>query len=267
MMLEQSNGERSLGYRIIYTLVLSGAVLLLLGILGAVTPSQVAHAQSEMPKDEFERRVRTYILDNPEVIAEALQRLEERERAAQASAAKAVLKARADEVLRDPESPVGGDPEGDVTVVEFFDYNCGYCRQMAPQLATAQASDAKLRVVYKEFPVLGSTSNFAAKAALAAHRQGKYVPFHKALMGGKDTLTEDGVLQIAAGLGLDLERLKKDIDDPSIQATIDRNLALGQALHITGTPAFAIGEQIVPGAVDLKTLQQLIREARDRKDR
>ena len=138
---------------------------------------------------------------------------------------------------------------------------------MAPHLATAQANDAKLRIVYKEFPVLGSTSNFAAKAALAAHRQGKYVPFHKALMGGKETLTEDGALQIAAGLGLDLQRLKQDIDDPSIQAAIDRNLALGQALHITGTPAFAIGEQIVPGAVDVKTLQQLIREARGRKDR
>lgn len=267
MRLEPSNGKGSPGPRIIYTLALSGAALLMLGILGTVIPSQMAHAQSGLPKDEFERRVRTYILDHPEVIAEALQRLEERERAAQASAAKAVLKARADEVLRDPESPVGGDPEGDVTVVEFFDYNCGYCKQMAPHLAMAQTDDAKLRIVYKEFPVLGSNSNFAAKAALAAHRQGKYVPFHKALMGGKDTLTEDGVLQIAGSLGLDLQRLRKDMDDPSIQAAIERNLGLGQALHINGTPAFAIGEQIVPGAVDLKTLQQLIREARDRKER
>ena len=151
MMLEQSNGKGSLGHRIIYTLAPSAAALLMFGILYTITPLPVAYAQSEMPKDEFERRVRTYILNHPEVIAEALQRLEERERAAQASAAKAVLKARADEVLRDPESPVGGDPEGDVTVVEFFDYNCGYCRQMAPHLAKAQANDAKLRIVYKEF--------------------------------------------------------------------------------------------------------------------
>jgi protein-disulfide isomerase len=218
-----------------------------------------------MPKDEFERRVRAYLLEHPEVIAEALQGLEQRERVAQATAAKSVLKTRADELLRDPASPVGGNPQGDVTLVEFFDYNCPYCRQVVPHMAKAEASDPKLRIVYKEFPILGPNSTFAAKAALAAHRQGKYAALHKALMETKGTLVEKGVIETAGRLGLDVELLKKDMADPAIQAHIDRNLALARALQINGTPSFVIGEQIVPGAVDLATLERLIREAREKK--
>lgn len=257
--------KSGLGWLIISAIVLLGAALLFFSDVGTFGPTRLAHAQSNMPQDEFDRRIRAYLLDNPEVIAEALQRLEDRERAAQASAAKSALKARADEVLRDPDSPVSGNPEGDVTLVEFFDYNCPYCKRVAPDMAKAEVNDAKLRVVYKEFPILGPSSTFAAKAALAAHRQGKYVAFHKVLMETKGTLTEKVVLAAAGRLGLDLDRLKADMTTPGIQAAIDRNLALARALSINGTPAFVIGEQIVPGAVDLATMERLIGEARGKK--
>lgn len=216
----------------------------------------------DVPKDEFERRVRAYLLDNPEVIIEAMQVLEARQRTAAQTEVQAVLTARADEVFRDPESPVGGNPEGDVTLVEFFDYNCPYCRQVAPVMAKAEAADQKLRVVYKEFPILGPNSIFAAKAALAAHRQERYVPFHQALMQSKSAVNEETVLATAAKIGLDVDRLKADMNDSAIQTAIDRNLALAGVLRINGTPSFVVGEEIVRGATDLNTLQGLIQKAR-----
>jgi protein-disulfide isomerase len=218
---------------------------------------------SDLPADEFERRVRAYLLDNPEVIVEAMQRLEARRRAAAQDEVRAVLAARADEVFRDVASPVGGNPQGDVTLVEFFDYNCPYCRQVAPAVSEAAAADGQLRIVYKEFPILGPNSVFAAKAALAAHRQERYVAFHQALMQVRGTVNEDAVLAAAAKVGLDIERLRTDMQDAELQAAIDRNLALAAALRINGTPGFVIGDETLRGAAELKTLQALIRKARE----
>ncbi|NJO23452.1 MAG: DsbA family protein [Sphingomonadales bacterium] len=249
---------------IAFVLVSAAAAWLVLGSSFG-EPRRSAASPTDMPQAEFERRVRAYLLENPEVIAEALQRLEQRQQTAQASEAKAALKKHADKLLRDPASPVGGDPKGDVSLVEFFDYNCPYCRQVAPHMVKVEASDPKLRIVYKEFPILGPNSTFAAKAALAAHRQGKYAELHKALMEVKGPTTEKTVLDTAGRLGLDLDRLKVDMADPAVQAAIDLNLALARALNINGTPAFVIGEQIVPGAVDLSTLERLIHEAREKK--
>jgi protein-disulfide isomerase len=132
-------------------------------------------------------------------------------------------------------------------------------------LAKAESNDPKLRIVYKEFPILGPNSRFAANAALAAHRQGKYVVFHQALMQAKGIVDETKVLATAAAVGLDVERLKPDMEDPAIRAAIDRNLELARALRIDGTPAFVIGEQIVRGAVDLDTMERFTREAREKK--
>jgi protein-disulfide isomerase len=134
--------------------------------------------EATLPNDELDQRIRAYILEHPEVIVEAMQRLRARQQAAQASEAEAVLRARADEVFRDATSPVGGNPDGDVTLVEFFDYNCPYCRSVAPVMNEAEAADPQLRIVYKEFPILGPNSVYVAKAALAAHRQGRYLAFH-----------------------------------------------------------------------------------------
>jgi protein-disulfide isomerase len=264
-MAERSTiSTQKLGWLLIPGVVLMGAALWFIADPSLRGTSQISGAQSNVPTDEFERRVRAYLLENPEVIVEAMQRFEDRQRAADANEAKSILKSRAEELLRDLASPVGGNPQGDVTLVEFFDYNCPYCRQVAPHMVKAEANDPKLRIVYKEFPILGPNSTFAAKAALAAHRQGKYVGFHRALMETKGTVTESNVLETAEKLGLDLARLKVDMADAAIQAAIDRNLTLAQVLRINGTPGFVIGDQIVPGAVDLATLERLIRESREK---
>lgn len=258
----RKRSPRLIGW-VAFVLVLVGAAVAWFALdPGFQAGRGVSGIASEMSKDEFEQRLRAYLLDNPEVIVEALQRLQARRSAAGAGEVQAVLKARADEVFRDPESPVGGNPEGDVTLVEFLDYNCPYCRRVAPVMIEAEAADPQLRIVYKEFPILGPNSFFAARAALAAHRQGRYVAFHKALMRVDGAANEDTVLAVAAEVGLDVQRLKADMQDPAIRASIDRNLALARALRITGTPGFVVGEQILRGATDLNTLQALIRQAR-----
>ncbi|WP_292402191.1 DsbA family protein [Mesorhizobium sp.] len=224
-----------------------------------------AIAASEMSQDQFDQRIHDYILAHPEVIMEALQSLDARQREAAAKAAKTALAAKADEIFRDPASPVGGNAHGNVTMAEFFDYNCPYCRQVAPIIAQAVADDPQLRIVYKEFPILGPDSMFAAKAALAAQRQGKYAEFHKALYDARTRVTEAVVLRVAAAIGLDVPRLKADMQQPDIQAAIDKNAQLAQALGITGTPGFVVGEQIFPGATDRATMKKLIEQARSSK--
>ena len=232
---------------------------------GGRPPTTVGSVAADMPQAEFERRLRATLLDHPEIIAEAVQKLEARQQAVEQTETKEVLKTRSNEILRDPATPIGGNPDGDVSLVEFFDYNCPYCRQVAPPMMKAQENDPNLRIVYKEFPILGPNSRFAAKAALAAHRQGKYVAFHQALMQAKGVVDEARVLATAATVGLDADRLKADMEDRAIQAAIDRNLELARALRIDGTPGFVIGEQISRGAIDLDTMEGLIRQARGKK--
>ena len=223
---------------------------------------QTAEVSTAMPKDEFERRVRDYILNNPEIIMEAARRLEQLQQAAEEGEVTAVVKARAEEILRDGDSPVSGNPNGNVSIVEFFDYNCPYCRQVTPIVMNAEQADSQLRVVYKEFPILGPNSIFSAKAALAVHRQGKYLAFHKEMMLEHGVADEAKVLRIAAKIGVDVERMKSEMNDPAIAAMVERNIALAQALRINGTPSFVIGDQVLRGAADLKTLQSLIQKAR-----
>lgn len=214
------------------------------------------------PQNEFERRVRQFLLDNPEVIIEAVRNYESRKKAAELNEAQALLESRADEIFRDPDSPVGGNSKGDVTLVEFFDYNCPYCRRVAPVMLDVEKDDPDLRIVYKEFPILGPNSQFAAKAALAARRQGKYVAFHKALMLAKGLADKDKVMEIAAKVGLDAGRLKTDMKDPKIEAIIERNIELAQVLRINGTPGFVVGDQFIRGATDLQTLKAVIQSVR-----
>jgi protein-disulfide isomerase len=217
-----------------------------------------------LPADQFEKRVRDYLLEHPEVILESVQRLQDQERAGATNRDQAAIAAHAGELFRDPATPVGGDPEGDVTLVEFFDYNCPYCRKVAPSMEAVERNDPGLRIAYKEFPILGPNSEFAARAALAANRQGKYVELHKTLMSSDGVVDEARVLGVAAELGIDLTRLKTDMDDPAIAAAISRNLDLAQALRINGTPGFVIGEQVFRGATETATLNSLIERARSR---
>lgn len=225
-------------------------------------PSASSMSGTPIELDAFEQRVRDYLLEHPEVIMEALQVLQERQRAAEAEQLRGTIEAHREELLNDPASPVGGNPAGDVSLVEFFDYNCPYCRTVAPAVGELVQADPDLRVVYKEFPILGEGSEFAARAALAARKQGRYAPFHHALMRADERLTEEQVLETARSVGLDVGRLQADMADPAIAAAIERNLALAGALGITGTPSFLIGDTLVPGAADLGTLRGLIARAR-----
>ncbi|WAP71422.1 DsbA family protein [Jiella pelagia] len=172
------------------------------------------------------------------------------------------LKERHAEIFADPASPIAGNPEGDVTLVQFFDYNCSYCRAAAPIVRQAKDADAGLKLVYKEFPILGSGSRFAAQAALASRKQDKYEEFHSALMGHSGAINESSTLDIAERVGLDVHQLQRDIQDPVVMAAVERNLALGLDLRITGTPSFFVGDEIVRGLVDLQAMQGFIAEAR-----
>jgi protein-disulfide isomerase len=212
--------------------------------------------------DAFGAKVRAYLLAHPEVIMEAVQILQQRQQAARADLVKGVIAARARELFHDPAAPEGGNPAGDVTLVEFFDYNCPYCRSVAPTLVELRGADPGLRLVYKEFPILGPGSEAAARAALAAERQGKYQALHDALMQAREKLVEADVFGAAQAVGLDLDQLKRDMADPAIEAAIARNRALAAALGIDGTPGFVIADRVVPGALDRPTLEGLIAVAR-----
>ena len=221
-----------------------------------------AEATATMSKDEFDRRVHEYLLAHPEAVAEAINRLEAQQRDQESKQGQAALQSHADEVFRDAGDPVGGNRTGDATLVEFFDYNCPYCKQMAAVMTQTELGDPRLRIVYKEFPILGPDSLFAAKAALAANKQGKYVAFHRALYQVRGHVDASKVLEIAKTAGLDIERLKADMQMPEIGTQIDKNIKLAQALGINGTPGFAIGDKILVGATDLKSLQATIAAAR-----
>lgn len=233
-------------------------------ILLAMGPAAAQSSTPNLPPDQvrsIERIVREYLLRNPEVILDAMENLEKKREAEARLGAKAAIASRRDEILNDPDSPVGGNATGDVTIVEFFDYRCPYCKQVVAPLAQLLKDDAKLRFVYKELPILGPDSVVAARAALAARKQNKYHDMHRALMATR-ALDEASILKIAGEQGLDVARLKSDMASAEIQRMLDRNLQLARALNINGTPAFVVGDIVVPGAVDLPTLKSLVTEAR-----
>ncbi len=219
-------------------------------------------AGEPVTRQALEQMIEQYIRAHPEVIEQSLQSLENKRAAEEQERQKAALATHQQELLNDPASPVSGNPAGDVTVVEFFDYRCGYCKKAASALTQLQQSDARVRVVYKDFPILGETSEWAAKAALASNLQGRHRAFHEALLAAKDDLTKEQLFRIATETGLDVNRLDQDMTRPEWQPIIDRNRALAKTLGIGGTPAFIVGNDLVPGALDLKTLQELVAHTR-----
>jgi protein-disulfide isomerase len=233
------------------------------GLLAAIPGRSVGAAEiSSDQRQAIEGIIHDYLLKNPDVLIEALRGAKDKlNREADAKATK-VLSERTNEIFDDPATPVGGNPKGDVNIVEFFDYRCPYCKEVLPTLQTVLEQDHELRFVYKEFPVLGPASVVAARAALAAQRQGKYEAFHTAMMATKSQITDDTVYKVAGSVGLDVGRLKQDMAAPEIQQEIKANLALAVALNIRGTPGFIVGKKIVPGALDLDTLREMIAEAR-----
>ena len=213
-------------------------------------------------KEAINKLIEEYIMDNPEVILKSIEEMRKRQQREEQEAAKKNLIAFEDEILRNPSDPVGGNEDGDVSIVEFFDYRCGYCKDFYTALEEVIDEDDNIRIVFKELPVLGPTSELAARAAIAASRQNLYMPFHIKLMGLKGNLDEKKIFSIATEVGLDLARLKKDMDLRSVQGILDDTKDLAQNLSITGTPAIIIGSNIIRGAIGKERLKALIASTR-----
>lgn len=245
-----------------FSLILSGVI----GLLPILTHAESPTAPSDPAfQKAVENLVEQYIRAHPEVIEQTLQTLQAQRDAEERERVSSLIATKQAELLNDPNSPVSGNLEGDVTVVEFFDYRCGYCKRVAGTVTQLQHDDPNVRVVYKDYPILGEASVVAARAALASNVQGKHLAFHEALLASEEELTQENLLAMATAVGLDAEKLQRDMESPSIHTTIERNRALARELGINGTPGFIIGTELVPGALDLKDLKNLIRQVRQEK--
>jgi protein-disulfide isomerase len=233
-------------------------------LIAFLTMGTVAFADTAPPLSE--ERVKELaleaILENPAVIEEAIQRLQQLQQERQQAGIKATLEARRSDLENDPNAPVLGNPDGDVTLVEFFDYNCPYCKRAKPELEALLESDPNVRLVFREWPILSAGSMFAARAALAARKQGKYEEFHWALMGFKGRIEETSTLDIAAEIGLDIDRLKADMEEPSVTEHIQLSMQLAQELNITGTPSFVVGDVVLPGLLTRDQLAAAVADNR-----
>lgn len=239
-----------------------GRALAVLGLLALSAFSPAPAVAAELTTEEIEAIVKDYLLREPEVVYQALENLQARQEQERLAAAEAAIEERAGELFAQAADPSMGAAEG-VTVVEFMDYRCAFCRRMLPAIRQIIEEQDDVRIVFKELPVLGPDSLRAARAALAslAQRPEAYPGLHIAMMEAKD-LSEAAILDLALDFGLDAERLLEDMASDAVGEAINRNYALAQALGIEGTPAFVIGGTLVPGAVDLATLEGLIDEAR-----
>ncbi|MHA1567322.1 MAG: DsbA family protein [Alphaproteobacteria bacterium] len=233
---------------------------------GALTLPTVSNSTAEPTFSDAQRGeigdiIREYLVENPDVIVEVLQILQTRQ---QAAAQQAQQPARVDvaAVYNEGLDPVIGNPNGSVTVVEFFDYHCPFCKRISSSIVKLIEADDDIRVVFKEFPVFGDDSVFAARASLASMKQDLYHEYHIAMMKNRGRLTERTVMKLAKKVGLDVDQLKEDMEAPEINETIQANYALAQQLGIRGTPSFIIGDEIVPGALDINTMRRLIQSKR-----
>jgi protein-disulfide isomerase len=219
-------------------------------VIWRLAPGVVDAPSASLDEKKIVDVVHDYLTKNPEILVEMTTELDKRQQAEQASQQEKVISDNADALFRSPLSYSAGNPNGDVTVVEFFDYNCGFCRRALPDLVKLIDSDDKVKVVFKELPIFGEESEAAAKAALAAGKQGKYFEMHQKLYADPGKADKDKGLRAAAELGLDVPQLEKDMEDPSIQQALDETKDLAQKLGLQGTPLYLIGDRIVPGAPD-----------------
>jgi protein-disulfide isomerase len=231
------------------SLLLSAAFL----VTGPMRPEKVAADSSgfsDAQKRGIEQVVKDYLLKNPEVLVEVQGALEQKMAKEEAERTKQLVAENAKEIYRHPDAPVAGNPKGDITVVEFFDYNCGYCKRGFHNIRELIEKDGNVRVVFKELPILSKDSEEAAKVALAARAQGKYWELHQALIESKGRVTEAYALETAGKLGLDVEKLKADKDSEAVKAELARVEALARKMNITGTPHFLVGNEAIGGAPD-----------------
>ena len=210
--------------------------------------TQTPHAGKTLIANEaLQQAIHDYILAHPEVLIQSLRIAKEREDSRVAERNKALVASLKSDLVDDPNAPVRGNPRGDVTLVEFFDYRCPYCRQVEPFLQALIKNDHSLRVVVKELPILGPASVYAARVALAAYKQGKYEQFHNAVMSKRSNFDEATLLRLAEDAGLALDRLKTDMNNPEVDAEIKRTTEIAKALKLSGTPRIYRRDRTYPG--------------------
>lgn len=238
---------------------------LILQLASSPSLSQTADPANSPSSDKdaaLQQAIHDYILAHPEILIESLQRAKLRAEERFAAVVKSKIVAFRKDLVEDATAPILGNPAGDVTLVEFFDYRCPYCRQVEPWLQTLIREDPGLRVVEKEFPILGPASVYAAQAAIAALKQGKHMQFRNALMAKRGNIDEAIVLQAAEAAGLDIDRIKVDMKSPEVGFEIQRSIEIAKALGLNGTPGFIVGTELVPGATDLATLKSMVDDFR-----
>ncbi len=243
---------------------LAAAFVAMLAI--ATSPASRADELSAGQRGEVERIVREYLVAHPEVIQDAMAELEKRQSAAESEKHKTAVKQYSQALFASPRQVVLGNPDGNVTFVEFFDYNCGYCKRAMDDMLTLLKDDPKLKVVLKEFPVLGPGSVEAAQVAVAVRMQDKtgkkYLEFHQKLLGSRGQADKARALAVAKDIGLDMGRLDKDLASAEVKATLQESFKLAEALGLNGTPSYVIGDDVVVGAVGLDALKEKVNSSR-----
>jgi protein-disulfide isomerase len=227
-----------------------------------------ASAQSfaDDQRHEIEGIVKDYLLKHPEVLQDVMAALDKKQQEADAEKARTTIKNNNATLFNSPHQVVLGNPQGSLTVVEFFDYNCGYCKRALPDMLTLLKTDSNIRFVLKEFPVLGEGSVEAAHVAVAARMQdptgAKYIEFHQKLLGGRGPADKAHALAVAKEVGFDMARIQKDMTSDEVKTTIDENMKLADALGVNGTPSYIVGNELVVGAVGLEALKDKIAAAK-----
>jgi len=235
----------------------------LLGAAAALMAS-AAKAQGLTPEQRQEviDILRRALREDPSILRDAVTAMQQAEERERGNAARAAIAQNRDALFANSADPVKGNPRGDVSIVEFFDARCPYCKRLHGEMDQLVRRDRNIRVVLKDIPILGPLSVTASRALLAAQRQGKYVELYDALLRLRGEPTEDVLQQESTRIGLDWSRIRRDMEDPAIQQRLDANLRLAQALRIEGTPALVIGDTVIPGAVTLDTLESQVAEQR-----
>lgn len=209
--------------------------------------------------------VKKYLLDNPEIVMEALQNYQVKQEEQRKAGVREKLSSHRAELEKDPTTPVLGNPKGDVTVVEFFDYNCGFCKMMFPKVWEAVKADGNIRWVLKDLPTLSQESRTAALAGLAAQKQGKYFEMHQALMLHKGQLTDEEITKLAKEIGLNMKRFESDMNSEALQQILNANRSLANEFEIQGIPQFIIGDYISDGAMMGDELETNVQKVRSQK--
>ena len=237
-----------------------------IAMLASAATTASAQSFSEPQRTEIQKIIRDYLLSNPEVLEEVSAELTKRQAVAEAAKQASAVKKHANLIFNSPRGVVVGNREGDVSFVEFFDYNCGYCKRAMIDMMELMKGDPKLRVVLKEFPVLGQGSVEAAQVGIAVRMQDpsgkKYLDFHQKLLTGRGQADRARALAAAKEAGLDMAKLEKDMQSPEIRATLEENLKMAEEMGLNGTPSYVIGDQVVVGAVGLASLKEKIANAR-----